>query len=378
MILPFAGTSIYRARLERVSDRILVIDWYKQTGTELRVIDLSSDTATRPSDGMRLAMSRAEVGDEQLREDPTVNALQELVAELTGKEAGLFLPSGTMCNIIAPAIHCNRGDSVILDRYSHIVTAEGGSSAFIAQVMLRTLIGERGIFTADQVRGELMTEGTHTSKTRMVSVENTTNRGGGKFWTLEALESVRAVADEAGMALHMDGARLMNAVIAGGYQARDAAAFADSVWVDLSKGLGAPVGAVLCGTSDFIAEARLLKHRLGGAMRQAGVIAAAGLYAFEHNVERLAEDHENARLLEAGIATIDGLEPIFGPAETNIVFFDVSKSGKSANDICAAMAREGVRMAQYPDPTKIRAVTHLDVSRADCEKAVRVLRQVVA
>ncbi|MDQ2683096.1 MAG: threonine aldolase family protein, partial [Chloroflexota bacterium] len=266
------------------------------------MIDLSSDTATRPSAGMRAAMANAEVGDEQRREDPTVNALQELVADLTGKEAGLFLPSGTMGNVIALAVHCRRGDSVIADKYCHISTAEGGSSAFIAQVMLRPVIGERGIFTPDQVRAELSNEGTHTSKTRLISVENTTNRGGGKVWTLDELAAIRAVADEAGMLVHMDGARLMNAVIAGGYTARDAARYVDSVWVDLSKGLGAPVGAVLCGTTAFIEEARLLKHRLGGAMRQAGIIAAAGIYAFEHNVERLAEDHENAKLLEAGIA----------------------------------------------------------------------------
>jgi threonine aldolase len=342
------------------------------------VIDLSSDTATRPSEGMRSAMARAEVGDEQRREDPTVNALQDLVAEMTGKEAGLFLPSGTMCNVIALAVHCRRGDSVIIDRYAHVSTAEGGSSAFIAQVMLKSVIGERGVFTADQVRAELMTEGTHTSPTTLISVENTTNRGGGRVWRLDELASIRSVAKEAGALVHMDGARLMNAVIAGGYTAKDAASYADSVWVDLSKGLGAPVGAVLCGTNDFIEAARLLKHRLGGAMRQAGVIAAAGLYAFEHNVERLAEDHENARLLEDGIADIDGLELVYGPVETNIVFFDVSKSGKSAADICAALGLEGVRMSQYPDATKIRAVTHMDVSRADCEHAIAALRSVVA
>jgi threonine aldolase len=342
------------------------------------VIDLSSDTATRPSEGMRAAMARAEVGDEQRREDPTVNALQDLVAEMTGKEAGLFLPSGTMCNVIALAVHCRRGDSVIIDRYAHVSTAEGGSSAFIAQVMLKSVIGERGVFTAAQVRAELMTEGTHTSPTTLISVENTTNRGGGRVWRLDELASIRSVANEAGALVHMDGARLMNAVIACGYTARDAASYADSVWVDLSKGLGAPVGAVLCGTNDFIEAARLLKHRLGGAMRQAGVIAAAGLYAFEHNVERLAEDHENARLLEDGIADIDGLELVYGPVETNIVFFDVSKSGKSAADICAALGREGVRMSQYPDATKIRAVTHMDVSRAECERAIAALRSVVA
>jgi threonine aldolase len=327
---------------------------------------------------MRAAMARAEVGDEQRREDPTVNALQDLVAEMTGKEAGLFLPSGTMCNVIALAMHCRRGDSVIIDRYAHVSTAEGGSSAFIAQVMLKSVIGERGVFTADQVRAELMTEGTHTSPTTLISVENTSNRGGGRVWRLDELASIRSVANEAGALVHMDGARLMNAVIAGGYTAKDAASYADSVWVDLSKGLGAPVGAVLCGTNDFVEAARLLKHRLGGAMRQAGVIAAAGLYAFEHNVERLAEDHENARLLEDGIADIDGLELVYGPVETNIVFFDVSKSGKPAADICTALGREGVRMSQYPDATKIRAVTHLDVSRADCEHAIAALRSVVA
>ena len=309
---------------------------------------------------------------------PTVNALQDLVAELTGKEAGLFLPSGTMGNVIALAIHCRRGDSVIVDRNCHIATAEGGGSAFIAQVMLKPVTGERGVFCPEQIRAELTVEGTHTSPTRLISVENTTNRGGGKVWPLESLADVRRVADEVGAIVHMDGARLMNAVIAGSYTARDAASYVDSVWVDLSKGLGAPVGAVLCGTSDFIEEARLLKHRLGGAMRQAGVVAAAGIYAFEHNVERLAEDHENAKLLEAGIAGIDGLEPVFGPVETNIVFFDVSKSGKGAAEICDAMEREGVRMSQYPDATKIRAVTHLDVSRADSERAIDVLRSVVA
>ncbi len=344
---------------------------------KMNVIDLSSDTATKPSEGMRQAMAKAEVGDEQRREDPTVNALQDLVAEMTGKDAGLFLPSGTMCNVIALAVHCKRGDSVVLDRFCHISTAEGGSSAFIAQVILRQIHGERGILTPDLIRAELSANGTHTSPTTLISVENTTNRGGGKVWTLEELAAVRAVADAEGMLVHMDGARLMNAVVAGGYTAADAASHVDSVWVDLSKGLGAPVGAVLCGTEAFIEEARLLKHRIGGAMRQAGVIAAAGLYAFEHNVERLAEDHANAKVLEAGVADIPGLELVFGPVETNIVFFDVSKTGKQAMDICAELERKGVRMSQYPDPTKIRAVTHLDVSRADCEKAVQALREVV-
>jgi threonine aldolase len=323
-------------------------------------------------------MARAEVGDEQRREDPTVNALQDLVAGLTGKEAGLFLPSGTMGNVIAPAVHCRRGDSIVVDRFSHISTAEGGGSAFIAQVMLRQVVGERGIFTPEQLIAEVSPEGTHTSPTTLVSVENTTNRGGGKVWPLDALAGIRRVADQHGMRVHMDGARLMNAVVAGGYTASDAASHVDSVWVDLSKGLGAPVGAVLCGTRDFIEEARLLKHRLGGAMRQAGVIAAAGLFAFEHNVERLVEDHANAKLLEEGIGNVPGIELVYGPVETNIVFFDVSGTGKTAGQICSELEENGVRMAQYPDATKIRAVSHLDVSRHQCERAISTLRAIVA
>jgi threonine aldolase len=323
-------------------------------------------------------MARAEVGDEQRREDPSVNTLQELVAELTGKDAGLFLPSGTMCNVIGLAVHCRRGDSVIADRSSHVANAEGGSSAFVAQVMLRLVTGDRGILTAEQVQAEFVPEGTHTSPTRLVSIENTSNLGGGKVWPLEKIAAVRAVADAAGMRVHMDGARLMNAVIAAGYSARQASAYVDSVWVDLSKGLGAPVGAVLCGSTEFIEEARLLKHRLGGAMRQAGVIAAAGLYAFEHNVERLAEDHENARYLEAGIAAIDGCEIVQGPAETNIVFFDIARTGKSQGEVGAALMREGVRMHEMRGTTRFRAVTHLDVSRADCELALLALKSAVA
>jgi threonine aldolase len=327
---------------------------------------------------MREFMAKAPVGDEQRREDPTVNELQELVAELTGKEAALFLPSGTMCNAIAFTVHCHRGDAVILDRWAHPNIAEGGGPALLAGVMVRPVHGERGVFTADQAREEISKEGTHTSRTAMISVENTTNRGGGKFWPLERLAELRALADEHGMAMHMDGARLMNAVVASGHSAREYGSYVDSIWIDLSKGLGAPVGAVLAGTSVFIEQARLYKHRFGGAMRQAGVIAAAGLYAFEHNVERLAIDHANAKLIEAGINTIPGVKTVNGPVETNIVLFDVSETGKSAQDIERRMEELGVRMAPYILPTWIRAVTHLDVSREDCERAVDALRKAVA
>ncbi|MGH2559707.1 MAG: threonine aldolase family protein [Thermomicrobiales bacterium] len=342
------------------------------------MIDLSSDTATRPTPEMRRCMAEAPVGDEQRREDPTVNELQRYVAELTGKEAALFLPSGTMCNAIAFIVHCQRGDAVIIDRSAHPVISEGGGPAVLAGALLRTVDGERGVFTVDQARAEVTPGGTHTSRTAMISVENTTNRGGGKIWPIERLAELRNLADVHGMVLHMDGARLMNAVVASDVPASVYAGYTDTVWIDLSKGLGAPVGGILAGTTAFIEEARLWKHRLGGAMRQAGVIAAAGLYAFRHHVDRLAEDHANAKLLEAGIQTIPGVRQINGPVETNILFFDVTETGKSALEVERALEERGVRMSPYITGTTIRAVTHLDVSRADCERAVEALREAVA
>ena len=341
-------------------------------------IDLSSDTATRPTEGMRAFMARAEVGDEQRREDPTVNALEELAAEMTGKEAALFLPSGTMCNMIALTVQCRRGDAVVVDRGSHVNTAEAGGPAIHAGVLLRTIEGERGVFTPEQVRAEVTAAGTHTSRTAMVSVENSTNRGGGKIWPLERLAEIRAVADETGMVVHMDGARLMNAVIGSGHTAAEFGRHVDTLWIDLSKGLGAPVGAVLAGSQAFIDEARRYKHIFGGAMRQAGIIAAAGLYAFEHHVERLAEDHENCRLLEAGLAEISTIDLVRGPVETNILFIDVARTGKTSGQVCEELEAKGVRMAAYPDPRTIRAVTHHDVTRADCERAVAIVREVCA
>ena len=342
------------------------------------MIDLSSDTATRPSAGMRKAMAEAEVGDEQFRTDPTVNALQELVAELTGKEAALFLPSGTMCNLIALTAHVKPGDAVVMEKSAHVNISEGGGAARFAGAMVKAIVGERGVFTGDQVRAEITAEGTHTVGTTLICVENTSNKGGGKVWPLERLADIKAVGDEYGIPVHMDGARLMNAVVAGGHATSEICAHVDTVWIDLSKGLGAPVGAVLAGSTAFIEEARLLKHRYGGAMRQAGIIAAAGLYAFEHNVERMAEDHANAKLLEAGIAQIPGLAMVAGPVETNMLYFDVSGAGLLGADVARRLGERGVKvMSPYGTATIIRAVTHLDVSRAECEQAVEILREVV-
>jgi threonine aldolase len=343
------------------------------------VIDLSSDTQTRPTLAMREFMAAAPVGDEQLREDPSVNQLQEMAAALTGKEAALFLPSGTMCNAIAFCLNANRGEAVILDWDAHPNQAEAGGPAWLANVMLRPVAGPRGIFTVDQVRLLINKGGTHATRTAFISVENTTNRGGGAIWPLERLSEMRSLADEHGMRLHMDGARLLNAAVASGHSAAAFASYADSVWIDLSKGLGAPVGAVLAGTREFIERARLLKHMFGGAMRQAGIIAAAGIYAFEHHVERLAEDHANAQFLAEGLATIPGVKLVYDTVPTNILFFDVSGTGMTPQQVERGINALGVRMGGGYDGAKvIRAVTHLDVSREDCAVAIEAVREVCA
>lgn len=343
------------------------------------MIDLSSDTQTRPTPAMREFMAAAPVGDEQLREDPSVNRLQEMAAALTGKEAALFLPSGTMCNAIAFCLNANRGEAVILDWDAHPNQAEAGGPAWLANVMLRPVAGKRGIFDVDHVRQHINKGGTHAARSAFISVENTTNRGGGAIWPLERLAEMRALADEHGMRVHMDGARLMNAVVASGHSAATFASYADSVWIDLSKGLGAPVGAVLAGSREFIERARLLKHMFGGAMRQAGIIAAGGIYAFEHHVERLAEDHANAQYLADGLAAIPGVKLVYDTVPTNILFFDVSGTGMTPQQVERGINALGVRMGGGYDGAKvIRAVTHLDVSRDDCATAIEAVRQVCA
>lgn len=342
------------------------------------MIDLSSDTATRPTPEMRRFMADAEVGDEQRREDPTVNRLQEMAAELVGKEAGLFLPSGTMCNAIAFCLNANRGEAVILDRESHPNQAEAGGPAWLANVMLRPIDSQRGIFGADAVRPYISGGTTHAARTAFISVENTTNRGGGACWPLETLAELRALCDERGMRLHMDGARLLNAVVSTGVPAAIYAGYADTVWFDLSKGLGAPVGGLLMGDRAFIERARLLKHMFGGAMRQAGIIAAAGVYALQHHVARLADDHANARLLAAGLAAVPGIRLAHDPIETNIVFFDISGTGMTPDELERGINDRGVRFgANYDFTTLIRGVTHLDVGRGDVEAAVAAVRAVV-
>ncbi len=340
-------------------------------------VDLYSDTNSRPTAAMRKAIAEADVGNEQAGEDPTVNRLCEMVADLLGKEAAVYTPSGSMCNEIAYRVFCRQGDEIILDRTAHAVHAETGAPAALSGLMVQPLNGERGIFTADQVRTAVRPLSNHRPRSRLVSVENTSNQGGGTIWSLAQIAAVAEVAREHGLALHMDGARLMNAVVESGISAREFAAPFDSVWIDFSKGLGAPVGAVLAGSTDFITEAWRCKQQFGGAMRQAGIIAAACVYALEHNVDRLADDHENARHFAGLVANIPNLRVEPEKIETNMVFIDVAATGLSAADVADRLRSRGVRMGAM-GPTRMRAVTHLDVDRADIEIAAAELRAVTA
>ena len=338
------------------------------------MIDLFSDTRTQPSPGMRRFMAEAEVGDEQADLDPTVNALCERVADLLGKEKAVYLPSGTMCNEIAYRVHCRPGDEIILDRTAHGIIAEAGGPAALALAMLYPLDGERGQFTPAQVEGAIRSGSRYEPRSRLISIEQTSNWGGGSIWPLEVIEAIGEIARTQGLAMHMDGARLMNAVVESGIEASTYAAPFNSLWLDFSKGLGAPVGAVLAGDADFIHEAWRLKQQMGGAMRQAGIIAAACLYALDHHVDRLREDHENARRLAAGLAELDGIRLDPGSIETNIVFFDLELEAPSARSIAARLLEKGVRIGAMGE-RRMRAVTHLDVTGDDIDLAITAMAE---
>ena len=329
-------------------------------------IDLYSDTQTRPTPGMRRAMAEAEVGDEQRGEDPTVNRLTQKVSELLGKPAAVFLPSGTMCNEIAYRVHCGSGDEIILDKTSHALHFETGAPAGLAGAMTRTVDGTRGIFTGEQVAAAIRQPSRHHPRSRLLSVENTSNLGGGAVWPIERIGEVTTVAREYGLATHMDGARLINAVVASGISAADYADPFDSVWIDLSKGLGAPVGGVLAGSLEFIDRAWRFKHQFGGAMRQSGIIAAAGVYALDKHVDRLADDHTNARRFAEALAQIPDIGIDADQVETNMVYFEVRESGLDAAEVANRLLERGVRIGAV-DRYQMRAVTHLDVDRAGVE-----------
>jgi threonine aldolase len=332
-------------------------------------VNLRSDTQTRPSDGMRRAIASAEVADEQRGLDPTVNALQDRVAELLGQEAALFLPSGTMCNQIAIRLHTRPGDEVILERFSHPIIAEAGGPAAHSGVMMQPIDGQGGMFTgADVVRALRSVGDRYQPRSRLVCVEQTTNYGGGRVWPIEQIHDVLDVVEANALKAHLDGARLMNASVASGLPPADFASRFDSAWLDFTKGLGAPVGACLAGSHELIGEAWRFKQMMGGSMRQAGIVAAAGLYALDHNVERLVEDHVHARVLAEGIASIPGARIDPAGVETNIVIFEVDDPPRVLDEL----VQRGVEMGPM-GPGRIRAVTHLDITRSDVDTALSAL-----
>ena len=341
-----------------------------------RMIDLSSDTVTKPSRPMMAAMMVAPVGDDQRQEDPTVNALQDKVADLLGKEASIFLPSATMANEIALKVHTQPGDEAIVERSCHFVTSEAGGAAFLSGVMLHMIEGKRGIFTPQQVEAGVRRDDPHSPRTRVVCVEQTSNRGGGSIWPLDALRNIAEVAHKHKLGTHMDGSRLMNAAIASGVPAHKHTQGYDSVTFCLTKGLGCPIGAMLAGDREFVCQARRYKHLFGGAMRQAGIVAAAGLYALDNNIDRLREDHANAQLLAKLIARVPTIAIDPADVETNLIYFDVARTGMSGQDFVSRLVAQGVRTTSSAGPTLIRAVTHLDVSQADIEEAARIIVEV--
>ena len=344
-----------------------------------RIVPLISDTESKPTTAMRQAIANAEVGDEQRGEDPTVNKLQQRVADLLGKEAALWFPGGTMCNFVAIKVHTNPGDAIVADAMAHIIRAESAGVAFSSGILIEPITTERGVFTASQLREAVRRLQTvpipYGPPVRLTCVEQTHNFGGGAVWSGEELRAVFNASHDLGMSVHMDGARLLNACVASSVAASTFAAMADSVWIDFTKGLGAPIGAVLAGTASFIAEARRWKHVFGGAMRQAGIAAAGCLHALDHHVDRLSEDHARARRLAEGLAEIPGIVVNTPRPETNMVFFDVASTGLSNADFLDEMLRAGVRMGQVRG--QVRAVTHLDVSDEDIQLALRAAADIV-
>lgn len=339
------------------------------------MIDLRSDTVTRPTEGMRRAMYEAEVGDDVFGEDPTVNRLQETVAALLGKETGLFVPSGMMGNQIALKVHTRPGDEVILERTCHIFNYESGASSVLSGAQLHVVDGERGLLRAEQVRHAVRAGYYWETPSRLLCLENTLNKAGGVVYPLERIHELAAEATEHDLRMHLDGARLWNATAASGILEKDYAAPFDTVSVCLSKGLGAPIGSVLTGTTEDMTAAHRYRKLFGGGMRQVGILAAAGLHALEHQRPRLAEDHTKAKRLAQGIAELSAFSLDPETVETNIVIFDVVDA--TALSVLGELQAEGVAMVPF-GPSTIRATTHRDVSLVDIDRALAVLHRLYA
>jgi len=359
----------------------LYMSWYEEERVMAatrpdQVVDLRSDTVTRPTPEMRRAMAEAEVGDDVFGEDPTVNRLEAIAAERLGKEAGLFVTSGTMGNQVCLMAHTQRGDEIILDENSHIFNYEVAALAVLSAVQPRTLHGRHGILDPEDVRRAIRPPNVHHPKDTLVCVESTHNRGGGTVYPLETLRAIHRIATEHGLAVHLDGARVFNACVATGVPVREVAAQADSVTFCLSKGLGAPVGSVVTGTRAFIDRARRARKMLGGGMRQAGILAAAGIVALETMVDRLREDHENARVLADGLARLPGIQIDLNLVQTNIVIFSVNRKDLDAAGLILKLGEQGIK-AFAIGQDRIRMVTHKDLDRAGILRTLVALKAIL-
>lgn len=338
------------------------------------VIDLRSDTVTKPTAGMRQAIASAEVGDDMSGEDPTVNRLEALAAEMFAKEAAVFACSGTQSNQMGVWTHCRAGDELLISETGHIANFEAGGPAVLSGVTCRTLPAPFGLLDIDLLQGKIRADDQHLCRTRLVCLENTTNAGGGRAYPLEQIDRVGTWAHEHGLKVHVDGARLFNAVVARGYTPAQAVRHVDTVSICFSKGLGCPMGSILVGSADDIARARRARKLFGGALRQAGIVAAAAIYALENHVERLADDHANARLFAESIADIAGIRICPDDVETNLVFFEIDPQVGNASQISALLQQRGVRIGAM-GPQRLRACAHLDVGRDHMLQAAMVLRE---
>ncbi len=338
------------------------------------IIDLRSDTVTKPTAAMRQAIFEAEVGDDMSGEDPTVNRLEQIVAEMLGMEAAVYNCSGTQSNQMAVRAHCQQGDEILIDESGHIVNYEAGAAAALSGVSARILRGKFGLFDVEDLDGKIRPDNQHYPVTRLVCVENTTNHGGGRAWPLAQMARVGNWAHDHGLKVHVDGARLFNAAIAAGYSVKDFARHADSVSICFSKGLGCPMGSILVGDAGTIYRARRARKLFGGALRQAGMMAAAAIHALEHHVERLREDHDNARTFAEAISTIDGIRINVEHVESNLVFFEVAPERGTSAQLSARLLERGVKI-NPSGPQRLRACTHLDVTRADLLRAADMVRE---
>ena len=341
-------------------------------------IDLRSDTVTKPTAGMRAAMAGAEVGDDVFHEDPTVNQLEERVAALLGKEAAVYVPSGTMSNQICVKSHTQPGDELLCEAYCHIYNYEAGGPAALSGVTCRTIEGDCGILDVSQLEDKIRGHNDHLVRTRLVCLENTHNRCGGRVYPLDKVQAISDWAHDNNLLVHLDGARLWNAIVASGIPAKTWSLPCDSVSVCFSKGLGAPIGSALAGSRDFVARARRVRKLFGGGMRQAGVAAAACLYALDHHIDRLADDHRHAKIIAQAIGDTPGLRLNPPEVETNLVWFEVDPELGSLNDVIKALKQRGVLVMSPGGSDMIRACTHLNVSAVQAEQAAEIIRQTLS